>query len=240
MLTPQDLQEISFEKAKIGGYVMKSVDDVLVPLIDDYVTLYKENAVLKSKMRLLVERLEEYRASEAEIKTSADQAQLSAARIVEEAQRKADEILAQSREEAQNRSKDADSAVAGEEERLRIAKAATAEFVAAVEAQLARQQLALDALKGLDLPKAEPRADEIRIYERSEDSSAGKKEAYAAQIAQNVGRITGSYPPVDPSAPTRVMQPIDGRASSKLDNLMFGKNYKGVDKEKDKDKDRKS
>ena len=55
MLTPQDLQEVSFEKAKIGGYVMKSVDEFLEPLMDDYVALYKENAVLKSKMRLLVE-----------------------------------------------------------------------------------------------------------------------------------------------------------------------------------------
>ena len=68
MLTPQDLQEVSFEKAKIGGYVMKSVDEFLEPLMDDYVTLYKENAVLKSKMRLLVERLEEYRANEAAMK----------------------------------------------------------------------------------------------------------------------------------------------------------------------------
>ena len=70
MLTPQDLQEVSFEKAKIGGYMMKSVDEFLEPLMDDYVTLYKENAVLKSKMRLLVERLESYRANEAAVKAS--------------------------------------------------------------------------------------------------------------------------------------------------------------------------
>ena len=72
MLTPQDLQEVSFEKAKIGGYVMQSVDEFLEPLMDDYVTLYKENAVLKSKMRLLVERLESYRANEATVKASAE------------------------------------------------------------------------------------------------------------------------------------------------------------------------
>ena len=225
MLTPQDLQDISFEKAKIGGYVMKSVDDVLVPLIDDYVTLYKENAVLKSKMRLLVERLEEYRAAEADLKASAEQAQLSAARVIEEARRKADEIVAQSQTEAQNRSRDIDSAVASENERLRIAKTATAEFITAVEAQLARQQQALNVLKGLDLPKAEPKPEEVRIFERGPDQIGDKAEAYAAQIEENVGRITGSYPAPDPKAATRIMPTLDERTSAKFANLKFGKNY---------------
>ena len=87
MLTPQDLQEVSFEKAKIGGYVMKSVDEFLEPLMDDYITLYKENAVLKSKMRLLVERLESYRANEAEMKAAAEKARKERDEIVAEARR---------------------------------------------------------------------------------------------------------------------------------------------------------
>ena len=57
MLTPQQIQDISFEKALFGGYDMDSVDDILEPLTEDYVTLYKENSVLKSKMRILVEKL---------------------------------------------------------------------------------------------------------------------------------------------------------------------------------------
>ena len=93
MLTPQDLQEVAFEKAKIGGYVMKSVDDFLEPLMDDYITLYKENAVLKSKMRLLVERLEEYRSKEAETKEAAAEAQKTCDRMIEEARRHSDEIV---------------------------------------------------------------------------------------------------------------------------------------------------
>ena len=82
MLTPQDLQEVTFEKAKLGGYVMKSVDDFLEPLMDDYIALYKENAVLKSKMRLLVERLESYRANEANLKAAAENARRESEEIV--------------------------------------------------------------------------------------------------------------------------------------------------------------
>ena len=39
MLTPQQIQEISFEKAVFGGYDMGSVDDFLEPLTEDYITL---------------------------------------------------------------------------------------------------------------------------------------------------------------------------------------------------------
>ena len=64
MLTPQQINEISFNKAKFGGYDMASVDAFLEPLPEAYVTLYKENALLKSKMRTLVEKLEEGRKNE--------------------------------------------------------------------------------------------------------------------------------------------------------------------------------
>ena len=70
MLTPQQIQDISFEKALFGGYDMDSVDDILEPLTEDYVTLYKENSVLKSKMRILVEKLEEYRKQEASMQNA--------------------------------------------------------------------------------------------------------------------------------------------------------------------------
>ena len=59
MFTPKDLQEISFNKVRRGGYDMQSVDAVLEPLCQDYTKLYKENSVLKSKLKILVEKLEE-------------------------------------------------------------------------------------------------------------------------------------------------------------------------------------
>ena len=57
MFTPQEIQEQTFSKAVFGGYDMQQVDDFLEPLTEDYITLYKENAVLKSKMKILVEKL---------------------------------------------------------------------------------------------------------------------------------------------------------------------------------------
>ena len=240
MLTPQDLQEVSFEKAKIGGYVMKSVDEFLEPLMDDYITLYKENAVLKSKMRLLVERLESYRANEAEMKAAAEKARKERDEIVAEARRESEQILARANREAKSVSHDADAAVTAESDRLRMAKEATAEFVQAVEAQIARQKQALEAIKALDLPKLAAKSGrkaydyeaekDIRRAEPAENP-VEKAEDIAAQIEQSVASITGDTPrpkpepAADPKAATRVMPALDERTTAKFANLKFGKNY---------------
>jgi cell division initiation protein len=244
MLTPQDLQEVSFEKAKIGGYVMKSVDEFLEPLMDDYVTLYKENAVLKSKMRLLVERLEAYRANEASLKAAAEKTKEDCDAMMAEAQRKSEELVAKAKQEAQTASRDADASVNAENDRLRQAKEATAEFVSAVEAQIALHQQALEALKKLELPleKTKP-VRKAYDYEAEKDpprpqpekelpvQPSEKPEDIAASIEQSVASITGetprpkAEPKPDPKAATRVMPALDERTTAKFANLKFGKNY---------------
>ena len=64
MLTPQEVSARSFTKTMMGGYNMTMVDEFLDELTDDYTSLYKENASLKAKMKVLVEKVEEYRATE--------------------------------------------------------------------------------------------------------------------------------------------------------------------------------
>ncbi|MBR4195036.1 MAG: DivIVA domain-containing protein [Oscillospiraceae bacterium] len=240
MLTPQDLQEVSFEKAKLGGYVMKSVDEFLEPLMDDYVTLYKENAVLKSKMRLLVERLESYRANEATMKAAVEQTQKQCDEMLADARRRSDELVEKASREAKALDEEAVAAV--ETERLRRAKEATADFVQAVEAQIARQQQALEAIKSLDLPVREytPKSgrraydyeaekDEPRVRpEQPEPPKTENAEDIAAQIEKSVADITGEpspRPKPDLNAPTRVMPVLDERTTAKFANLKFGKNY---------------
>lgn len=78
MFTPQEVQERTFVKAIFGGYDMESVDEFLEPLVDDYITLYKENSVLKSKMKVLVDKLEEYRNQEESMKKTMVAAQKTA------------------------------------------------------------------------------------------------------------------------------------------------------------------
>ena len=83
MFTPQQIEEVSFKKATFGGYDMQAVDEFLEPLTQDYITLYKENALLKSKMRVLVGKLEEYRENEASMKDAMANAQRTCERSID-------------------------------------------------------------------------------------------------------------------------------------------------------------
>ena len=93
MFTPQQIEQISFNRATFGGYDMQSVDEFLEPLTEDYITLYKENALLKSKMKVLVNKLEEYRANEASMKDAIVNAQKTCDLMVKEAEAKCAQML---------------------------------------------------------------------------------------------------------------------------------------------------
>ena len=94
MLTPQEVSTHAFSKAVMGGYNMAMVDEFLDELTDDYTALYKENAALKAKLKVLVEKVEDYRATEDSMRATLLTAQKMADSIVHEAEAKRDEILA--------------------------------------------------------------------------------------------------------------------------------------------------
>ena len=92
MLTPQEVSARSFTKTMMGGYNMTMVDEFLDELTDDYTSLYKENASLKAKMKVLVEKVEEYRATEDSMRATLLTAQRMADSIVKEAEEKRDAL----------------------------------------------------------------------------------------------------------------------------------------------------
>ena len=98
MFTPQEIEQISFGRATFGGYEMRAVDEFLEPLTEDYITLYKENALLKSKMKVLVGKLEEYRSNEASMKDAIVNAQKTCDMMVKEAEAKCTQMLNEARQ----------------------------------------------------------------------------------------------------------------------------------------------
>ena len=99
MLTPQEVSERVFPKASFGGYNMAQVDEFLDLLTEDYSTLYSENAVLKSKMKVLVDKVEEYRSTENAMRKALMTAQRMADDTVKEAQQRRDEIIRQAEQQ---------------------------------------------------------------------------------------------------------------------------------------------
>lgn len=150
MLTPQEVQEKTFSKAMFGGYDMAAVDDFLEPLSEDYITLYKENAVLKNKMKVLVDTVESYRSTEDSMRSILINAQRTADQIVAEAQTKANAILLEAESTATDKVGDLESAVKLREAQLFTAKQNTMTYIEKMRKVYARQIEFLENLENLE------------------------------------------------------------------------------------------
>ena len=94
MLTPQEVAEHGFSKAHVGGYNMKEVDDFLDQVTEDYGGLYKENVVLKGKIKVLAEKISEYRETEEAMRSTLLSAQKMAKSMVAEAEEEKKQMIA--------------------------------------------------------------------------------------------------------------------------------------------------
>lgn len=254
MLTPQQISETSFEKALFGGYDMDSVDDFLEPLTADYITLYKENSVLKSKMRILVEKLEEYRKNEASMQNAILAAQKTCDQMVADAERKCAQMLHEAEETASAKTVDTDALIGQEEQRLQAAQAAASRYIDAAEASLKKQLALLEELRAQTpapaeapqgvhqftrpaetpfAPQSAP-AKEHRAFDFDADQShpsvEDKADALIDEIDQSIeAKMRGATrPPVgaalDPDA-TRRFESLPADKQKKFEDLKFGRNY---------------
>ncbi len=93
MLTPQEATQKEFNTAAIGGYHKPAVDEFLQQLTQDYAALYKENAILKNKLKVLVDKVEEYRSTEDAMRMALLSAQKTAREITEKAEEESARLL---------------------------------------------------------------------------------------------------------------------------------------------------
>lgn len=176
MMTPNDVAQHRFTTARFGGYTTNDVDEFLDDLTADYTALYKENAVLKGKMKVLVEKIAEYRATEDDMRMALLSARKSADAIVAEAQEKRAEMLKEAEEEVAQRRKALHQDIENSEAQLAAARQSTLDFAAAMRALVSQQQTHLDRqLAFLD------RLDEIKADE--EDSAPAPEAAAPAPEA---------------------------------------------------------
>lgn len=146
MLTPQEVSEHAFAKSTFGGYNMAMVDEFLDELTEDYTALYKENASLKAKMKVLADSLEEYRATEKGMRRALLAAQQAAEEMVKDAESRKSTLVREAEADAQEKISELRRQVADEEARLAAAQAATADYVAMVREACRKQEESLNAL----------------------------------------------------------------------------------------------
>lgn len=157
MLTVQEIQAMTFEKAVFNGYDMKSVDEVLAQITEDYATLQKENATLKAKMKVLVDKIDEYRSVEDGMRRALVSAQGIAQETLQKAAAEADQIRAEAEAEAAKRLNELNAEIALAESKLETAKQNNADFLSKMTAVYDAQMKVLIKLTSCEeMQPAEP------------------------------------------------------------------------------------
>ena len=221
MFTPQQIDQISFSRATFGGYDMQSVDELLEPLTEDYITLYKENALLKSKMKVLVSKLEEYRSNEASMKDAIVNAQKTCDLMVKEAEAKCTQMLTDANAAAIENAKNADAMIAAENARVEEARRTACAKIDSLKEQIASCIKALDRIKEANPPANAPVS--AFDFDMVEGRSDPETDAVAAEIAANLQALVGTTD--DPNPVAAPMHPTTDTTTSKFTNLQFGRNY---------------
>lgn len=234
MFTPQQIDQISFGRSTFGGYDMQQVDEFLEPLTEDYVTLYKENALLKSKMRVLVGKLEEYRKNEASMKEAVANAQKTCDKMVMEAEAKCAKMMASANATATANAAAAaaevrdnsDALVAAENARVEEARRSAAAKIGELQDQLRTCIQALERIKGANAPAQPVAAPVAPVVPEAPAAPEVKSDDVADEIAQNIEAMIGSTvdtaPKAAPKHPTAMESTTSKFASL---NLQFGRNY---------------
>lgn len=241
MFTPQEVSEKVFPKSSFGsgGYAMAAVDEFLDTLTEDYTALYKENVALKAKLKVLAEKVEEYRATEDAMRSTLLTAQRMAAKLVQEAQEEKDNLLNEARAQhaAEIRVLDDETNVA--KQKLALAQQNLADFI-----QRSRALCEEHAAFLTSLPELVPAVEAAPVAAAPVESD----------LASEIRSVFDTVEPAVDEDPTVVMEPVQFEAAEEvaapaaeeivddytddvipsdfklsLDELKFGRNYSAED-----------
>ena len=235
MMTPQEVASHSFAKATLGGYNLAMVDEFLDALTEDYTALYNENAILKNKLKVLSDTVEEYRATEATMRKTLLAAQKMADDLVEDAKKKQADMVSEAEHDVQARIDELKKAVTAEEYRLKQAQESTAAYVQKLAKAHDEEMVFLASLGNLVPPEAAAAAmkgDPSNDIKAALDAHVQEEEQQAAKRIVAVGP-DDDIPPMpegldvsgDEGLTPEEEFALDPDATRRYTDLQFGKDY---------------
>lgn len=230
MFTPQEVSKKTFPETRKRGYDMVSVDEFLDTLTEDYTALYKENAALKTKLKVLAEKVEEYRATEDAMRSTLLTAQKMAAKLVQEAQTEKEAILVEARTQAAKEIAVLDAQKREAEQKLAMAQQNLADFIARSAALCDQQSAFLKSLPELELAvQTDEGDDKAATVEAIEQEITKEFELVreAAAPAEEAAAEAAAAQQEDAEAPAGERDNDDAVTDFKLslNELKFGRNY---------------
>ncbi len=222
MMTPQEVASHVFAKATFGGYNMTMVDEFLDQLTEDYTALYNDNTILKNKLKVLSDSIEEYRATDVAMRKTLLAAQQMADSMVSDAEKKKTQLEQDATQEAQARKSKLEAEIAAEEFRLQQAQKATADYVMKLHALHQEELDYLSRLGQMVPPEMAQAAMAQAIVPEGpttpvEDLTPEEEEVEEPTISQPLQQ--SQQPKNDP------VDDLYLDATRRFDDLQFGKDY---------------
>lgn len=186
MISAQDIREKSFDSVR-NGYDKEAVDDFLEEAADSISSYQKENAVLKSKMKVLVDKIEEYRSNEEALNQAIISAQKLAVQIENDARSRSAEMLSNAEQKVQEVIGGITEQTSIEEKKLADAKASADKFIDGIRAMCTAQLKNLEniALGSASKPTA-PAAKPAPVEDENSDDNVDET---VRTIEKSVSRI---------------------------------------------------
>lgn len=234
MITVNDIRDVKFRKTNLGGYRPEDVDVFLDEVQDSYEKLQRENVNLTQKIKILADRINQYRQDEDSVKTALVSAQKLADMSVLEARKEAESIVSAAKNEANRLVTNANNEILAQRDTLINLKKAVKEFRANI------LSLYKEHLKLVNSFNAEDRlpanfAEEAAPAEQDSSQSApvevGEKVAEEPKevepsaktndvIVDISSNSSSSSSSTDPSTSGAM-----GNTTSKFSDLKFGEDY---------------
>ena len=189
MISAQDIREKAFGKSRKDGYDMESVDDFLEEVADSIAAYQKENDLLKKKMKVLADKIEEYRANEGALNQAILSAQKLAVQIENDARSRSAGMIEDAEKKVHDILGNITDQTAFEEKKLADAKAATEKFFDGIRAMCTAQLKNLDSIAApKPAPEAPKPAPAAPVVEEEEDDEEEVNDAVRT-IEETVSRI---------------------------------------------------
>ena len=256
MFTPQEVSEKTFPKSPSfsSGYDLAAVDEFLDTLTEDYTALYKENAALKTKLKILAEKVEEYRATEDTMRSMLLAAQKMAASMTEEAKEKgladarqeSERLLTDARNAADELNRDLARKTEAARQKLSDAETAMKDYIAKSLAMCLDQVDYLEKLPHSELPAAPAPAQEPAAQEPAAEAAPAPEQPAEGEVPQETAPeenpaqepapsqdtdqliekdILAAYDEEKPAQPLPADTDFRSEFKLDLDELKFGRNY---------------
>lgn len=218
MLTVNDIKDVKFGKSGFGGYKAEDVDNFLDEVLVSYEKLQKEVLSLTEKIKILADRVGQYREDEDSVKTALVSAQKLSTAAIADAKKEADAIIADARLRADQILNSINGDVLRQKETLAGLKKAVKDFRSNI------LSLYKEHLKLVNSFNAE---DRLPADFNSKDNAKGAENQPVATnepTKKNNEKVV--EPPVSPTVEVAVeAQSAETPGSSKFEDLKFGEDY---------------